>query len=76
MKIKKEHFEYIKNAIVPMDTIEAREYYKSEGLSTIRYQWDCFWRANLSTWVCDNVYTYGCNDSHIYTVINKIIPSL
>ena len=76
MKIKEEHFEHIKKAVLPMDTIEARQYYKSEGLSTKRYQWDCLWRAKLSTWICDNVYTYGCNDSHINTVLNKIIPPL
>ena len=73
MKIKTEHFEELKSALLVISpTVKTR--YKNEGLPNERYRWDCFWH------VCDNqlfdpikLYTY-LNDSHIDTALRKILP--
>jgi hypothetical protein len=81
MKIKEEHYEYIKNAI---DTLIAKhggdkwkdaviKDYKSNGLSSKRCRWDFFHAStpNTSKWICENIYPYA-NDDHIDTVLRKV----
>ena len=71
MKITSEHKEFIRNAVADFNTPEAREYYKSQGLSDKRYRWDLLYKAGLSKWLCDNTYPYA-NDDHIDTVMRQI----
>jgi len=65
----------LKTKISPLNTDDNRNHFISSDMSLVRYQWDLLYRANLATWVCDNLYSY-LNDSQIQTALNKIIPSL
>lgn len=79
MKITKEHYAYIKRAIEcalvdkPLDALEAR--YRLEGLSPLRYRFDCLYAARLSTWLCDNVYAYA-DDTHIDTALRAVMREM
>ncbi len=79
MKIKPEHYAYIKRAIEcatvdkPMDELEAR--YRTQNLTSKRFRWDCTYAAKLSTWLCDNVYTYA-DDTHIDTALRSVMRDM
>jgi hypothetical protein len=75
MKIKPEHFEYMRAALVNFDTDFHRSRYEAAGLSTRRFQWDAMRAAGLIPWVCDTLYPYA-NDEHIQTALNRIIRPL
>jgi hypothetical protein len=74
MKMKKEHYEYMREAIQAIETKfpEAKKQYFEAGLSAKRYRWDVLYAAKLSAWVCDNLYSY-LDDSHIDTALRHII---
>jgi hypothetical protein len=73
MKMKKEHFEYLKREIQKSGHgKEVWEKYKALGLSELRYRWDVLYAAKLSSWICDNLYSY-LNDDHIDTALRKIL---
>ena len=80
MKIKQEHYEYIKQEIKKnwrysdqiKQAIKNAKNYKDFNK---RFRWDMFWLAGLSKYASDNLYTY-CNDDHIDTVLRKIIKEL
>ena len=72
MKCTREHFEAIKNAVCSIDTPERRKAYSDNGLSNVRYAWDCFWSAQrtnlLSREFVNSLYAY-MNDSNIQTAL-------
>lgn len=76
MKIKPEHYIYMSNAIVNVlknyEIKRLMEKYKDEKLSFKQFYHDCLYRAKLSTWLCDNVYSYA-NDKHIETALKRIM---
>jgi hypothetical protein len=72
MKMKFEHFEFIKNAVQPFDTDQKRKEYALASFTHKRYRWDIVYEARLSTWICDNLYSY-LNDDHIDTALRKIV---
>jgi hypothetical protein len=41
-----------------------------------RYRWDLLYGAKLSQWVCDTLYPYGINDTHIDTALRQIVAKL
>jgi hypothetical protein len=62
MKIKPEHYEYLRKALA------------NSGLtpeSTMRQRWDALYAAKLSPWICANLYDY-MNDVHIDTALRAI----
>ena len=79
MKIKAEHYEYMKRAIEaatfdkPVVELEGR--YRARGLTPKRFRWDCSHAARLTTWMCDNLYSY-LNDTHIDTALRAIMRDL
>ena len=78
MKIKQEHYDHIRSAIV--NILEGRGVnpqvpplaeYEKAGMSAKRWRWDLLWSANLSPWICKNIYPYA-NDDHIDTALRRI----
>lgn len=74
MKIKSEHFDYLKAAIEPiMARTPVAEYRAANPtFSDKRVRWDYLWAAKLSTWISDNLYSY-MNDTHIDTALKAIV---
>ena len=74
MKIRPEHFEYLKAAIQPHDTPARRLFYTQESINHMRYRWDLTYSVQgLSKWISDNLYTY-LDDTHIDSALRAIIP--
>ncbi len=79
MKIKPEHYKHIRDTIAAnvnmpelYDSILADGIYKDFGK---RYRWDCLYKAGLTTWVCDNLYSY-MDDDHLDTALKAIVKEL
>jgi len=69
MKMKLEHYNYLFEQI---KKVENKETFKNDCLlSPMRYRWDLLYAAKLSTWICNNLYSY-LNDDHIDTALRKI----
>lgn len=81
MKIQPEHYAYIRDALAALgaETVNTtREFIAQEGKAKnpeMRLRWDLSYRANLSRWFCDNVYSYA-NDDHIDTALRAIMREL
>jgi len=77
MKITKQHYEHIVNALDSIKPLilDARPKYQSAGLSDKRLRWDAARKAGLITWLCDNVYSYA-NDDHIDTALRQYFNKL
>lgn len=81
MKIKKEHYEHMKQEISKLDKEKVASYkdsLKSDGrIKDIdkRFRWDLSYAAKLAPWVCDNLYSY-MNDDHIDTALKNIVKDL
>jgi len=86
MKMKQEHFNYMKKEINIVlekynDKGQLVEEYKKGNFPRAdkvqdlqkRFCFDLFYGASLARWTCDNLYSY-LNDEHIYTVLKKICP--
>lgn len=71
MKIKPEHFEYMRTAIharqLPALAPNAKD-------PAMRQRWDALYAAQLSKWVGDHIYCYA-NDTHIDTALRAIVAS-
>lgn len=72
MKISKEHFVQLKNAVESSPVYPDLMDYRARGLSDMRYRWDCVWSvsASLREWF-GQVYQYA-NDEHIDTALRRI----
>jgi len=81
MKIKKEHYTYIKSAIeaLPVDKLLAhKEALKfDDRIKDLdkRFRWDCLHAVIKSSWICDNLYPY-MDDTHIETALRSIVKEL
>jgi len=80
MKIKQEHYNFMKQAIAPnAPKIAAhRQFIVNEGKSKdvdMRLRWDLLYYANLNPWACRNLYPY-LNDTHIDTALKSIVKEL
>ena len=71
MKIRPEHFEYMKAAILGNGHVPTLPQYQARGLSEKRWRWDLCYMANLTPWICANIYPYA-SDEHIDTALRKI----
>jgi hypothetical protein len=78
MKIKPEHYDYIRAAMatVPSDKVDAhREALKHDSRVrdlNMRLRWDVLHATVPSRWICDNVYPYA-NDTHLDTALRRIM---
>lgn len=77
MKIKPEDYEHLKSAIalIPRDKALAHKALTLGSDKERRFRWDLLYKARLSPWICDNLYSY-LNDSHIDTALKKIVLEL
>ena len=82
MKIKQEHYNFMKKEIQKIWTIEKhnshREFIINEGKAKdierrLRFDWSYY--AKLTPFICDNLYSYA-NDNHINTALKNIIGEL
>ena len=78
MKIKKEHFNHIKNLVdaftADPENREKLENHKAK-VSSMRYRHDVARAAGMSSqWVCDNLYPY-MDDTHLDTALRNIVRS-
>jgi len=73
MKMKKEHYEAISEAMAgclrDIEKIKLR--YEYGQLSMKRMRWDIMYHTVSSQWVCKNLYPY-LNDDHIDTALRKL----
>lgn len=81
MKIKPAHYAYMKAALASFTSEQVqtlRQAIVTEGKAkdiAMRLRWDLSYRANLSQWLCANVYPYA-NDDHIDTALRNIMREL
>ena len=72
MKIKPEHYEYIKKAMLANSRAPLLQDYLKAGLTEKRWYWDwCYSTPGLSQWICDNIYPYA-NDAQLDTALKRI----
>lgn len=71
MKIKPDHLEYMRSEMMKVSTIAPLQTYLNAGLTEKRWRWDWCYKANLSKWICDNLYSY-MDDTHIDTALKQI----
>jgi hypothetical protein len=88
MKIKTEHFEYIKSEISAVllkynannrlvDEYRQGLYPRADKTKDVqrRFCFDVMYGAGLSKYVCETLYPY-LNDDHIYTALKAICPTI
>ena len=80
MKIKSEHYEYMKEQIAPWAALadSQREYIRIEGKAKDiekRLRWDLFYAAKLTGFACNTLYSY-MHDNHIDTALKGIMIDL
>lgn len=79
LKIKPEHYEYMKAKIEAIDRKVVRQkLIHSKAVPKNferRFRWDCLYAAGLSKWICDNLYPY-MNDDHITNALNQIFKEI
>lgn len=76
MKMKQEHYDYIKNRISIYTYSTAKYYYENikndPRVKDINkcFRWDLFYASIAPKYTCDNLYPY-LNDDHIDTALKK-----
>jgi hypothetical protein len=81
MKIKPEHYEYIKQAIeaLPRDRVLAhKEALKNDARVKDldkRFRWDLLFASQSSVYIADTLYNY-MDDKHIDTALRAIVKDL
>lgn len=81
MKITKEHYNIIKNAMQEkaflLPSIKSHIKYETRQPKDLemRIRWDLFYASGISQFVCKDVYIYA-NDEHIDTALKMIMKEL
>ncbi len=83
MKIPAHEVETLRQRIAPLDTVEERARYRAGDFPRAdrvkdldkRYRWDLM-SASSCLIVCQWYDTYDANDSHVDTVLRKIVAPL
>lgn len=80
MKIQKEHYDFMKNAIasISKQAKAERELVAQSKTSLDKeklFRWNMSYQAGLTKYICENVYEYA-NDDHIDTALRNIIKEL
>lgn len=73
MKMKTEHYSQLKAMVESSRQFDNLMEYTSNGLSNMRYRWDCVWSidSNIRRPLFDELYKY-LNDDHIDTALRRI----
>ena len=81
MKMKPEHYAHMKAEITKLDRerVAAHKAALAYDLRVKdlnkRLRWDLSYAAKLTSWICDNLYSY-LDDSHVDTALRSIIREL
>ena len=80
MKLQAEHYSFMRDAIVPLkgqiESFRQRIINENKAKDVEkRLRWDLAYLANLTWWLCDNVYPYA-QDDHIDTALRSIMKEL
>ena len=82
MKIKREHYDIMKQQIAKIWCKEKHEshfqFVVNEGKAKDirkRVRWDWSYYANLTPFICEKIYPYA-NDTHLDTALRSIISEL
>ena len=80
MKLKTEHYNFMRDAIAPfkgqIESFRQRIINENRAKDAEkRLRWDLAYLADLTWWLCKNVYTYA-NDAHIDTALRSIMKEL
>lgn len=85
MKIKKEHFDYLKSEIETTlkqypeiaSEYEKGNFPRSERVKDLqkRFCFDLSYGAGLNQFICKELYPY-MNDDHLYTALKRICPAV
>ena len=82
MKISAESYNHMKAQIASIGAPKAfahRQFIINEGKSKDiekRLRWDLSYYANLTAYVCDEVYSQGCDDTHVDAALRSIMRDL
>ncbi len=81
MKATKEDYEYFRTKIRHIYVTETLRnlFYshgKIQGFESKRFRWDLSFNAGLTTYICDTLYKAGMNDSHVDTLLKKVVSEL
>lgn len=72
LKITEDHFNYLRDKILPYDAQIGRVKYRLGGYSNKRYRWDLLSAAGLTGFLCDELYKY-LYDSHVDSALQRIV---
>ena len=73
MKIKPEHYEHIRAALLKApSTFPTLDEYKRRGLTERRWTWDLAHAVGLTPYFCSTIYPYA-NDDHIDTALRAAL---
>ena len=87
MKIKPEHYEYLRAEIDSVferypahrliEEYETGQFARSDKTKDLqkRFCFDLMYGCGLSSWICTELYPY-LDDSHIYTALKSICPTV
>ena len=74
MKIKHDDYDALKDSVVQLMTSGNWDAYRKQGLSRVRFVWDCMLHSGFKT---NGLYLY-LNDTHITTALldiaKKVLP--
>lgn len=82
MKISAESYNHMKAQIATIGASKAsahRQFIINEGKAKDiekRLRWDLSYYANLTAYVCDEVYSQGCDNTHVDTALRAIMRDL
>lgn len=81
MKMKPEHYAYMKAEIAKLDRERIASHktalaadHRVKDLNK-RLRWDLSYAAKLTPWICDNLYSY-LDDTHVDTALRSIVREL
>jgi hypothetical protein len=76
MKIKPEHYEHIRAALLKApSTFPTVSEYEALGFTEKRWQWELAHAVGLTPYFCSTIYPYA-NDDHIQTALTKALDSI
>jgi hypothetical protein len=80
MKMTQQHYTHLLESLRPLsDSYPAMLVNAQQDSRTKdplkRARWDLLYKAGLSKWICDNLYSY-LNDEHIDTALRRIVAAI
>lgn len=82
MKISAQAYDHMKAKIATIGAAKAsahRQFIINEGKAKDiekRLRWDLSYYAKLNAYICDEIYSQDCNDTHVDTALKAIMRDL